>query len=64
MMKSGMKPIKLSAAEDKRFRAVSAKVVEAKLAALEKKGLPARAVHKMMAGLAAKHSKTSKNFWK
>ncbi len=64
MMKSGMKPIELSAAEDKRFRTASKKVIEAKLAALEKKGLPSRAVYKMMKDLAAKHSKTSKNFWK
>jgi hypothetical protein len=34
------------------------------LADLEKKGLPARAVHKLMAELAVKHAATSKNFWK
>ena len=31
---------------------------------LEKKGQPARAVHKLMVELAAKHAATSKNFWK
>jgi TRAP-type transport system periplasmic protein len=64
MMKSGMKPIKLSAVEDDRFRAASHPVIEARLAAMEKKGLPAREVYKMMKDLATKHAKTSKNFWK
>jgi hypothetical protein len=42
---------------------VGAQVTEAKLKELEAKGLPARAVHKMMTELSAKHAKTSKNFW-
>jgi hypothetical protein len=30
---------------------------------LEKRGLPARAVYKLMQELSAKHAKTSRNFW-
>jgi TRAP-type C4-dicarboxylate transport system substrate-binding protein len=59
----GGQAIKLSKAEDERFRKVGAQVTEAKLKELEGKGLPARAVHKTMTELSAKHAKTSKNFW-
>ncbi len=62
LMKSGMQPIQLSPREQARFRAIGAKVTENQLAALEKKGLPARAVYKMMTELSAKHAKTSRNF--
>lgn len=64
MQKSGMTPVKLSAAEDKKFRAIGAKVAEAKIAQLEKKGLPARQVYDLMRKLAAKHQATSRSFWK
>ncbi len=64
MMKAGMTPIKLSPEEDKRFKEIGAKVAEAKLAQLEKRGLPAREVYKMMQDLSAKYAKTSRNFWK
>ena len=64
MIKAGTKPIALTPEEDKRFRAIGAKVAEAKLAALEKRGLPARKVYKMMQALSAKHTPTSHNFWK
>lgn len=63
MMKDGMTPIKLSKAEDDKFRAIGAKVAETDIAAMEKKGLPARAVYDLMKVLAAKHEKTSRNFW-
>ena len=63
LMKAGMTPIKLSKDEDAKFRAVGAKVSEAKIAELDKKGLPARAVYDLMKSLAAKHEKTSLNFW-
>ncbi|MHA1536181.1 MAG: TRAP transporter substrate-binding protein [Alphaproteobacteria bacterium] len=63
MLKAGTTAIVLSSAEHARFRAVGAKVTEAKLAELEKRGLPARAVHKMMRELAAFHAKTSRSFW-
>src|SRR6185503_10728095 len=59
----GAEAIRLSKAEDARFRKVGAEVTEHKLKELEAKGLPARAVHKMMTELSAKHAKTSKNFW-
>ena len=63
LLDGGAQPIKLSAKEAERFRIVGAEVTEAKLKELEAKGLPARAVHKMMTELSARHAKTSKNFW-
>ena len=63
IMDGGAQAIQLSKAEDARFRKVGAEVTEAKLKELEGKGLPARAVHKMMTGLSARHAKTSRNFW-
>jgi TRAP-type C4-dicarboxylate transport system substrate-binding protein len=59
----GAQAIQLSKNEDARFRKVGAQVTEARLKELEAKGLPARAVHKMMTELSARHAKTSKNFW-
>ena len=63
IMDGGAQAIQLSKAEDARFRKVGAEVTEAKLKELEGKGLPARAVHKMMTELSARHAKTSRNFW-
>jgi TRAP-type C4-dicarboxylate transport system substrate-binding protein len=63
IMDGGGQAIALSKAEDARFRKVGAQVTEAKLKELEAKGLPARAVHKMMTELSAKHAKSSRNFW-
>ncbi|HZQ71823.1 MAG TPA: TRAP transporter substrate-binding protein [Burkholderiales bacterium] len=63
LLEGGDQPIKLSSAEDAKFRQIGAGVTEAKLKELEGKGLPARAVHKMMVALSEKHAKTSKNFW-
>jgi TRAP-type C4-dicarboxylate transport system substrate-binding protein len=63
LMKAGMTPIKLSKAEDDKFRAAGAKVAQAKLAELDKAGKPATEVHKMMKALAEKHEKTSRSFW-
>jgi TRAP-type C4-dicarboxylate transport system substrate-binding protein len=63
LMKAGMTPVKLSKAEDDKFRAVGAKVADAKVAELNGKGLPAGDVYKMIKALAAKHEKTSKTFW-
>ena len=54
MMKAGMKPIVLSAEQRAKFREVGVRVTEQRVAALEKKGLPARQVHAMMKALAAK----------
>ena len=63
IVEGGAQAIKLSKAEDARFRKVGAQVTEAKLKELEGKGLPARAVHKTMTELSAKHAKSSRNFW-
>ena len=62
MMKAGMKPIVLSAEQRAKFREVGVRVTEQRVAALEKKGLPARQVYAMMKALAAKHEKGSRNF--
>ena len=59
----GSEAIKLSAAENARFRKVGMEVTEAKLKELEGKGLPARAAFKQIQELSAKHAKTSRNFW-
>jgi TRAP-type C4-dicarboxylate transport system substrate-binding protein len=64
LVDGGAQPIKLSAQEDARFRKAGAEVTEAKLKELEGKGLPARAVFKVMQSLSEKHAKTSRNFWK
>jgi TRAP-type C4-dicarboxylate transport system substrate-binding protein len=64
MIKAGTEIIKLSPEEDAKFRKAGAAVTEKVLDDLEKKGLPARAVHKLMVEFAAKHADTSKNFWK
>jgi TRAP-type C4-dicarboxylate transport system substrate-binding protein len=63
IMDGGGEAIRLSKAEDERFRKVGAQVTEAKLKELEAKGLPARAVHRMMKELSEKHARTSRNFW-
>jgi TRAP-type C4-dicarboxylate transport system substrate-binding protein len=59
----GAEAIKLSAAEDAKFRKIGAGVTDAKLKELEGKSLPARAVHGMMKSLAEKHAKGSRSFW-
>jgi len=63
LVDGGAEPIKLSAAENKRFRQVGMEVTEAKLKELEGKGLPARAAFKQIQALSAKHAKTSRSFW-
>jgi len=63
MMKDGMQPIKLSKEQADKFRAIGEKVAADKVAALDKKGLPASTVYNRMKELAAKNEKTSRNFW-
>jgi len=63
LVEGGDEPIKLSQAEDARFRQIGEQVVEAKLKELDGKKLPARAVYKTMKALSEKHAKSSKNFW-
>jgi len=64
MLKAGVKPVKLSTAEAAKFRTIGAQVAAARVAALEKRGLPARAAYTMMQKLAAKHGAGSKDFRK
>jgi TRAP-type C4-dicarboxylate transport system substrate-binding protein len=59
----GAEAIKVSAAENARFRKIGAEVAEARVKELEGKGMPARAIYTMMKSLSDKHAKASKNFW-
>jgi TRAP-type transport system periplasmic protein len=63
LVDGGAQPIKLSSAENTRFRKVGAEVTEAKLKELEGKGLPARAAFAQIKALAEKHARSSRNFW-
>ena len=63
LVEGGDEPIRLSSAEDAKFRKIGEQVVEAKLKDLEERKLPARAVYKMMKSLSEKHAASSKNFW-
>lgn len=57
MKKANINRVPLSPAADAEMRKRAASVVERKLAALEKKGLPARAVYGKMKALSAKYAK-------
>ncbi len=63
LVDAGGEPIRLSPAEQARFRKIGAQVAEARVNELEAKGQPARAIHTTMKALADKHAKTSRNFW-
>jgi bifunctional DNA-binding transcriptional regulator/antitoxin component of YhaV-PrlF toxin-antitoxin module len=63
LVDGGDEVIRLSPAEDARFRKTGQQVVDARLRELEAKKLPARAVYGMMKSLSEKHAKSSKNFW-
>jgi TRAP-type C4-dicarboxylate transport system substrate-binding protein len=63
IMDGGGEAIKLSAAEDAKFRKIGAEVANAKVKDLDSKGTPATAIYTMMTSLAEKHAKTSKSFW-
>jgi TRAP-type C4-dicarboxylate transport system substrate-binding protein len=63
LVDGGAEAIRLSPAENEKFRKIGSDVTEAKLKELEGKNMPARAVHTMMKSLADKHAKGSKNFW-
>jgi len=64
LLDGGMQPVRLSPAEDAKFRKAAAQLTETRLKELESKGLPARQAHALMKSLAEKHSKTSRTFWK
>jgi len=63
LVEGGSEPIRLSKAEDARFRKVGDQVTAARIKELDGKKLPASEVYKMMKTLADRHSKTSKSFW-
>ncbi len=63
IMDGGGEAIRLSAAENARFRKIGGEVADAKVKELEGKGMPARAIYGTMQSLSEKHAKTSKNFW-
>jgi TRAP-type C4-dicarboxylate transport system substrate-binding protein len=63
LMDGGGEAIKLSPAEDAKFRKIGADVTAAKIKEIDGKGLPGTAVYQMMKSLSEKHAKTSKNFW-
>ena len=63
LVEGGSEPIRLSKAEDARFRKVGEQVVVARIKELDGKRLPASEVYKMMRTLSERHAKSSKNFW-
>lgn len=52
-----IKTVKMSAAADKEMRAIGQKVMNDRISAMEKKGLPGRKVYREMRALAAKYKK-------
>ena len=64
LMDGGGEAIKLSSAEDAKFRKAGDQVTEARLKELEGKGLPARQAFTLIKSLSEKHAKDSRNFWK
>ncbi len=64
LVDGGAQPIRLSAAEDAKFRKTAAEVTEARLKELEGKGLPARQAFALIKSLSEKNAKGSRNFWK
>jgi TRAP-type transport system periplasmic protein len=63
LVDGGAQPIKLSAAEDAKFRKTADQVTEARLKELEGKKLPARQAFALIKSLSEKHAKSSRNFW-
>jgi TRAP-type C4-dicarboxylate transport system substrate-binding protein len=63
LVEGGSEPIRLSKAEDARFRKVGDQVTAARIKELDGKKLPASEVYKMMKTLADRHAKSSRNFW-
>jgi TRAP-type C4-dicarboxylate transport system substrate-binding protein len=63
LVEGGSEPIRLSRAEDARFRKVGEQVTAARIKELDGKKLPASEVYKMMRTLSERHAKSSKNFW-
>ena len=63
LVDGGAQPIRLSSAEDAKFRQAGAQVTEAKLKELDGKGLPARQAFALIKSLSETHAKSSRNFW-
>src|SRR5687768_6538962 len=63
LVDGGAEAVKLSKAEDARFRKVGEQVTAARIKELDEKKLPASEVYKMMKTLSERHAKSSKNFW-
>lgn len=63
IVEGGAEAIRLSPAENQKFRKIGSDVTEAKIKEVEGKGLPARAVYTKMKSLAEQHTKSSKSFW-
>jgi len=63
LVDGGAQPIRLSPAEDAKFRKAGAQITEAKLNDLEAKGMPARQAFALIKSLSEKHAKDSRNFW-
>ena len=63
LVEGGAEPIRLSKAEDARFRKVGDQVTAARIKELDGKKLPASEAYKMMKTLSERHAKSSKNFW-
>ena len=64
LLDGGGEAIKLTSAEDAKFRKAGDQVTEARLKELEGKGLPARQAFTLIKSLSEKHAKDSRNFWK
>ena len=64
LLEGGGEAIKLSSAEDAKFRKAGEQVTEARLKELDGKGLPARQAFALVKSLSEKHAKDSRNFWK
>ena len=63
LVEGGSEPIRLSRAEDARFRKVGEQVTAARIKELDEKKLPASEVYRMMKTLSERHAKSSRNFW-
>jgi len=63
LVDGGAQPIKLSPAEDAKFRKAGAQITEARLKDLEARGMPARQAFALIKSLSETHAKSSRNFW-
>lgn len=64
MLKDGTEAVRVPDAEMEKFRTAGRKVSDDHIAALAKRGLPAKEAYGLMTALAAKYAQTSRSFWK